>query len=55
MTVSYTALALAVLYAILLALYFILLNICIYSTVVGGNAGKISADAGITFEGLMPY
>lgn len=54
-SVCYTALALAVLYAILLALDFLLLNIYTYSNEVGKNAGKISTDAGIAFEGLMPY
>lgn len=54
-TVSYTALALAVLYAVLLALDFLLLNIYTYSNKVGKNAGKITTDAGIIFEGLMPY
>lgn len=54
-TVLYTTLALAVLCAILVALNFLLLHIYICSKKVGKNAGKISTDAGITFEGLMLY
>lgn len=50
-TVLYTTLALA----ILVALNFLLLHIYICSKKVGKNAGKISTDAGITFEGLMLY